>query len=133
MTNSFLLDIHIVYGITFWTYKKLDVEILYNYYNMLSVESILEKLSELKDKVNHDKDVVFYISLIDLEKSRVVSTFHSSDIDDVIWYLSDNSLTSNIMTIQLITENEIGIILNKEPLLGNNIDVTVLESIMDLK
>ena len=100
---------------------------------MLSVESILEKLSELKNKVNHDKDVVFYISLIDLEKSRVVSTFHSSDIDDVIWYLSDNSLTSNIMTIQLITENEIGIILNKEPLLGDNIDVTVLESIMGLK
>ena len=100
---------------------------------MLSVESILEKLSELKKKVNHDKDVVFYISLIDFEKSRVVSTFHSSDIDDVIWYLSENSLTSNIMTIQMIKENEIGIILNKEPLLGNNIDVTVLESIMDLK
>ena len=100
---------------------------------MLSVESILEKLSELKNKVNPDKDIVFYISLIDLEKSRVVSTFHSSVIDDVIWYLSDNSLTSNIMTIQLITENEIGIILNKEPLLGNNIDVTVLESIMGLK
>ena len=77
---------------------------------MLSVESILEKLSELKDKVNHDKDIVFYISLIDFEKSRVVSTFHSSDIDDVIWYLSENSLTSNIMTIQLIKENEIGII-----------------------
>lgn len=37
------------------------------------------------------------------------------------------------MTIQLIKENEIGIILNKEQLLGNNIDVTVLESIMGLK
>ena len=42
-------------------------------------------------------------------------------------------MTSSIMTIQLIKENEIGIILNKEPLLGNNIDVTVLESIMGLK
>ena len=100
---------------------------------MLLVESILEKLSELKNKVNHDKDVVFYISLFDLEKSKVVSNFHSSVIDDVIWYLSENSLTSSIMTIQMINENEIGIILNKEPLLGNNIDVTVLESIMDLK
>ena len=100
---------------------------------MLSVESILEKLSELKDKVNHDKDVVFYISLFDLEKSKVVSNFHSSDIDDVIWYLSDNSMSSNIMTIQMIKENEIGIILNKEQILGDNIDVTVLESIMDLK
>ena len=37
------------------------------------------------------------------------------------------------MTIQMIKENEIGIILNKEQILGNNIDVTVLESIMGLK
>ena len=62
----------------------------------------------------------------------MTSKFQSSDIDDVVQYLFDKSLTTSIMTVQKVGRNEICIILKNEDKCETNITDAVVESIMKL-
>ena len=62
----------------------------------------------------------------------MVSNFQSSDIDCVVQYLFDKSLTASIMTVQTVGRNELGIILRNESDCKTNINDAVIESFVKL-
>ena len=100
---------------------------------MTSIESILSKLSKLRDMIDtNGGNTKFYISLMDFCTGKMYSKFSSSNIDDVVQYLFDKSLTTSIMTIQKVGKNEVCIILRTEEKYETNITNIVVESIIKL-
>lgn len=62
----------------------------------------------------------------------MVSDFQSESIDDVVSYLFGKSLTSSIMTIQIVGKNELSIMLQNESKYDTNITDSVIEAISSI-